>query len=38
MSAFDAFWRVDMCSFHTVNDGILTLIPKSSGVVALKDF
>jgi hypothetical protein len=38
MSAFDAFWCVDMRSFHMVNDIILTLIPKSSGAVALKDY
>jgi hypothetical protein len=38
MNAFDAFWCVDMRKFHKVNDGILTLIPKTSIVVALKDY
>jgi hypothetical protein len=38
MNAFDAFWRADMCSFHAVNDGILTLIPETTAVVALKDY
>jgi hypothetical protein len=38
MSTFDAFWHADMRSFNTVNNGILTLIPKTSAVVALKDY
>jgi hypothetical protein len=38
MSTFDAFWCLDMRSFHMVNDDILALIPKNPGVVALKDY
>jgi hypothetical protein len=38
MSAFDEFWRLDMCSFYMVNDSILTLIPKSSNAAALKEY
>jgi hypothetical protein len=38
MSAFDAFWHLDMRSFHMVNGGILTLIPKTFDAATLNDY
>jgi hypothetical protein len=38
MAAFDAFWRMDMRNFHSINDALLVLLPKSSEVAGLKNY
>jgi hypothetical protein len=37
MLAFDAFWRLDTRSFHSINEALMTLIPKKNDVVSLRD-
>jgi hypothetical protein len=38
MQAFDVFWHMDTQKFHTINEAIMVLLPKKSGVVAIKDY
>jgi hypothetical protein len=38
MVLFDAFWHRDMHNLHNVNEALLTLLPKSFKVAALKDY
>jgi hypothetical protein len=38
MRAFDAFWHLDTCNLHSINDSLMTLTPKSPEVVSLKDY
>jgi hypothetical protein len=38
MVAFDAFWYLDTCNFHALNEALMVLLLKSADVVAIKDF
>jgi hypothetical protein len=38
MVVFDAFWHRGMRNLHNVNEALLTLLPKSFEVAALKDY
>jgi hypothetical protein len=38
MTAFDAFWYLDTCSFHAINEALMVLLPKSADIVKIKDF
>jgi hypothetical protein len=38
MSAFDSFWYMDTRNFHTINEALMVLLPKSAEVVAIKDY
>jgi hypothetical protein len=38
MAAFDAFWHMDMRNLSSINDALLTLIPKSVEAKCIKDY
>jgi hypothetical protein len=38
MVAFDAFWHLDTCNFHAINEALMVLLPKSAEAVVIKDF
>lgn len=38
MSAFDAFWSLDLRSFQSVIDAIMVLLPKSNEACSIKDY
>jgi hypothetical protein len=38
MKMFDAFWHFDMRNLHKVNEALLTLLPKLSEVVGMRDY
>jgi hypothetical protein len=38
MAAFDALWRLDMRNFHSINEALLVLLPKSSKAASMKDY
>jgi hypothetical protein len=38
MQAFDAFWYVDTRHFHSVNNALMTLLPKTLEAATVKDF
>jgi hypothetical protein len=38
MLAFEAFWHMDSRDLHAVNNGLLTLLPKTPTVACLKDY
>jgi hypothetical protein len=38
MRAFDAFWYVDTRHFHSINDALMIVLPKSQQVATVKDF
>jgi hypothetical protein len=38
MWAFDAFWYVDTRHFHSANDALMTLLPKTPEAAMVKDF
>jgi hypothetical protein len=38
MVAFDAFLWLDMRNFHSMNEALLTLLPKSAEAASLKDY
>jgi hypothetical protein len=38
MATFDAFWRMDMRNLCSIDDVLLTLIPKSADAKGVKDY
>jgi hypothetical protein len=38
MATFDAFWRLDTRNFHSINEALMTLIPKSAAAKSIKDY
>jgi hypothetical protein len=38
MRAYDAFWHLDTCNLHSINEALMTLIPKTTEVASLKDY
>jgi hypothetical protein len=38
MVAIDAFWHLDTCNFHGINEALMVLLPKSVDVVVVKNF
>jgi hypothetical protein len=38
MRAFDAFWSMDTQNFHSINEALLTLLPKIAEASALNDY
>jgi hypothetical protein len=36
MKVFDAFWHLDMRNLHSVNEALMTLLPKSSYAAKIK--
>jgi hypothetical protein len=38
MKMFDAFWHLDMHNLHKVNEALLTLLPKSSEAIGMRDY
>jgi hypothetical protein len=38
MAAFDMFWCMDTCSFHSINDTYMVLLPKSGEAARIKDY
>jgi hypothetical protein len=38
MMAFDSFWHLDARNLHSVNEALLTLLPKSAEALTVKDY
>jgi hypothetical protein len=38
MASFNAFWHMDMRNMCSINDALLTLIPKSADAKCVKDY
>jgi hypothetical protein len=38
MKAFDAFWHMDIGSFHSINEALMVLLPKKSGATTICEF
>jgi hypothetical protein len=36
--AFDSFWHLDARNLHSVNEALLTLLPKSAEALTVKDY
>jgi hypothetical protein len=37
MHALDAFWHINMRSFHSVNEALIILLPKTDGAASVRD-